>query len=179
LCTAYAGLVKPNPRRRRLQKSKAAGPPGAVAGRGGRADRRTAACERSQRARDSGPSGPALAFGPAGSSWPPAPPCSRSRWSASLRSILLSPFEFKTLPLSRSVRRCAKHYVVALEEPNVFSNLSPPRWLTPRPARKCASAWGFAPSGSLRFERRSPWPAKCAPLPHRRRPFLSVCARIL
>jgi RHS repeat-associated protein len=60
-------------------EKQGAGPPGAVAGRYGRGDRRTPACERSRRLGDSGPSGLALAFGPAGSSWRPG---SRSRRSA-------------------------------------------------------------------------------------------------
>jgi hypothetical protein len=52
-----------------------------------------------------------------------------------------------------------------LGEPNVFSNFSPLHSLTPRPARKCANAWDFAPSGSLCFGRCSSWPARRAPLP--------------
>jgi len=76
-CLPPAGPVKP--KRPRLQRSMAAGPPGAVAAGHGRADRRTPACRLTRRPGDSGPSGPALAFGLAGSSWRPD---SRSRRSA-------------------------------------------------------------------------------------------------
>ena len=144
--TASGVLVKPYLGLPRLQRSREAPPPGAAAGRGGRG---TAVCERSRRLGGSGPSGLGLGFGPAGSSWPPAPPCSRPRWSVSLRSILPNLFGFSMLPVSLTRLTGPKHYVVALGEPNLFCALSPARSLTPLPVRNLATGRVFATSASL------------------------------
>lgn len=39
---------------------------------------------------------------------------------------LPNPFALNHLPVSLRRRTVPKHYVVALEEPNIFSNFSPP-----------------------------------------------------
>jgi len=77
----YLAGVKSNVLRSRLQTNMRPGRPGTVAARSGKEDKRTA-CERSHALGDGGPSGPALGFAPAGSSWPPD---SRTRRSADRR----------------------------------------------------------------------------------------------
>jgi hypothetical protein len=72
----------------------AAGPRGAAAARHGRGNRRTPACGLTGRAGDSGPSGLALALGPAGStcghSWFFSPPLGRFHSSSSHRVRAIS-----------------------------------------------------------------------------------------
>jgi hypothetical protein len=164
-----------------LPRSAAGKRRGGVAGRLGGGDRPRPACARSRRPGGSGPSGrapcfskPDLVGSPGAGTGEPLLVCQglQERRPPAIAVLPLCPTRLNSVRCThlRPVEDTPKHYVVALGEPNVFSNFSPPRSLTPPARRKRATAGQFAASGSLGFPASSPWAIKRARVPLYRRP---------